>query len=291
MKAEDRIRHAIQVGDWVILQNCHLATSWMPTLERICQNLKDIHCDFRLWLTSYPSTIFPVSILQDGVKITNEPPSGLRENLLRSFQPDPLEHLASSGLSPDKMLAVRKLTFSLCFFHALIQERRSYGAIGFNIPYAFDDSDKQISLKQIQIFVCDYKNIPYEAMNYLIGECHYGGRVTDDWDRRVLLTLLADFCNSQIVRDSDSTLVNPPEDDLYSVPHSLHYLDYLECIRRLPTVQAPKVFGMHENVTIGRDLLEGDNLISTLLAMNNCFSSGVDDTCSGDSATDRKSVV
>ena len=74
-------------GEWICLQNCHLSSSWMPELERIheAQSEDTINPEYRLWLTSMPTSVFPVPVLQSGTKITNEPPKGLKANLKRTF--------------------------------------------------------------------------------------------------------------------------------------------------------------------------------------------------------------
>lgn len=116
-KAVRIIEDACQRGGWALLMNCHLSLSFMPRLEAVVENLDDSnHRDFRLWLTSMPSKEFPVSVLQNSVKMTLEPPKGLRANLLRSYAMLDNKILNDSS-KPENF---KKLLFGFCFFHAII---------------------------------------------------------------------------------------------------------------------------------------------------------------------------
>ena len=286
--AKSLIDNGTKTGDWVILQNCMLAKSWMPELDKIVFELGErailpggggVHPDFRLFLTSSPADYFPVSVLQNGVKMTNEPPKGFRANILRSFGNLIKEEDYEGCTAIGKGKQWKKLLCGLAFFHANIQERRKFGPLGWNTKYAFDESDLETSIAVLRRyphapthhiipmhplpyphthpltyspqslppsqpthshhtlppslppsrFLVDQDTLPWDALNYVTGHINYGGRVTDDWDRRCLMSMLSIYFVPDILDDgykfsASGMYYSPAEAPL---PDALAFIDSL----------------------------------------------------------------
>ncbi|KNC52665.1 dynein heavy chain domain-containing protein [Thecamonas trahens ATCC 50062] len=264
-RAVEQIEKGIDFGHWVVLQNCHLLLSWMPALEKIVAELPDengrVHSKFRLWLTSKPSPRFPVSILQIGVKITNEPPRGVRANMRRSyvsFSED--EHFASDARRDP---VAHKLTWMLTFFHALVQERRKFGPLGWNKAYEFSESDLLASKEQLYLLLEANQDVPFYALNYLTGEIMYGGRITDDWDRRLCATLLGGLFSKKVL-SSGWRYTSTGE---YRAPGAGPLSEYLDHIDALPEVDSAEVFGLHSNAELSLAVVEGLKLCEGLVSL------------------------
>ena len=54
-------------------------------VKSLAEKPSEVDQDYRLFLSSMPSKTFPVAVLQNSVKVTNEPPKGLRANMKRAF--------------------------------------------------------------------------------------------------------------------------------------------------------------------------------------------------------------
>lgn len=158
----------------------------------------------------------------------------------------------------------KKLLFSLCFFHGILLERKKFQQLGWNVIYSFNDSDFEVSQNLLTIYLDEYTETPWDALKYLIAGVNYGGHVTDDWDRRLLLTYINQyFCDDAI---------NIPTFRLssllyYYIPKDGSLQSYLDYISLLPNIDRPEVFGQHSNADITSLISETRMMCETLMSL------------------------
>lgn len=261
--AEAAIADASEHGTWVCLANCHLAASWLPTLASMCADLTPdrVHASFRLWLTTEPTTAFPSSLLHYGVKLTHEAPTGVRAQLKEMYEALDDDWFATCA----RPHVLKTLLFRLCCFHAVVRARTHFGPLGWNRAYGFAASDLAIATTQLKEMLEALRGedpVPFRTLAYLAGECHYGGRVTDERDRRCLLTLVDDVYTPALLSSSCSL------SGMYDAPSSSGAVsDVLAYIDQLPRIDGPEVFGLHANASISTALADTKVLLEAALSM------------------------
>ncbi|XP_011309286.1 dynein heavy chain 2, axonemal [Fopius arisanus] len=262
--ARGLIQKGAKEGAWIFLTNCHLSLSWMPELEKIIEGLADdkaTHPEFRLWLSSSPSREFPISILQASVKMTTEPPKGLKSNM----------KLLYGSITEDQFnvckaaMKYKKLLFTLVFFHSILLERRKFQQLGWNIIYNFNNSDFEVSEKLLRIYLDEYPETPWDSLKYLIAGVCYGGHITDDWDRRLLMTYVQQYFTEDAIFLPHYRLSSLPT---YYVPKDGSFQSYFDFITMLPNTDEPEAFGQHINADITSSILEAQSLFNTLMSMS-----------------------
>ncbi len=187
------LEQAVARGMWLMLQNCHLMPKWLKDFEKNIEKITKPHPDFRLWLTTEPTNQFPIGILQRSLKIVTEPPNGLKLNLRNTFY-----KLSATAFTECPHESFGPLIYVLAFFHAVVQERRKYDKIGWNVSYDFNESDFRVSMQIVNTYLTkqienEDKKIPWASLKYLIGEVMYGGRAIDSFDRRILNTYMNEY--------------------------------------------------------------------------------------------------
>ncbi|XP_057687718.1 dynein axonemal heavy chain 10-like isoform X2 [Corythoichthys intestinalis] len=238
-------------GQWLMLQNCHLLVKWLKELEKCIERITKPHPNFRLWLTTNPIDDFPIGILQKSLKVVTEAPNGIKLNMRATYSK--ISHEMMAGCPHP---AFCSLVYVLSFFHAVVQERRKYGKIGWNVPYDFSESDFSVCLEILNTYLTKAhkqrgNSIPWRSIKYLIGEVMYGGRVIDSFDRRILNVymdeyfgdfLFYDFCQFHFFKNNDVH---------YKIPPNGPKAVYTDEIESLPLANTPEVMGLHSNAEIG----------------------------------------
>ncbi|XP_029380608.1 dynein heavy chain 11, axonemal [Echeneis naucrates] len=261
--AEVAMEKAAKEGHWVILQNIHLVGRWLGSLEKLLERCcEESHPDYRVFMSAQPAPtpaehIIPQGILENAIKITNEPPTGMHANLhaaLDNFDQDILDQCSREQ-------EFKTILFSLCYFHACVAERRKFGPQGWNRKYPFNTGDLTISVNVLFNYLEANAQVPWEDLRYLFGEIMYGGHITDDWDRRLCRTYLEEYMQPS---QFDRKLALAPG---FFVPSNLDYQGYHDFIDEMLPHESPVHYGLHPNAEIEFLTVTSDNLFRTLLEL------------------------
>ena len=254
--ALNSLTKAAKDGGWVIIQNLHLMGNWLMILEKHIEKLRlgELHETFRIIYTGEPSTDIPAGILQNSIKVTNEPARGTKANLMRAlnlFSDETMEQC-------QKDREFKALLFHLCVFHAIMVERRKFGPQGFNRIYNFSAADLQICSELLFDNLDNSQPIPWVPLRYLIGEIMYGGHISDDRDRRLCATYLESFDKE----DFEGAELVPGFPSPTNCSTLAEYKEY--ATREFPDESA-YLFGLHPNAEIGSLTTQTEFIFSTLL--------------------------
>ncbi|XP_020923544.1 dynein heavy chain 9, axonemal isoform X3 [Sus scrofa] len=261
--AEAALDLAAKKGHWVILQNIHLVAKWLGTLEKkLEEHSENSHPEFRVFISAEPAPspeghIIPQGILENSIKITSEPPTGMHANLhkaLDNFTQDTLEMCS-------RETEFKSILFALCYFHAVVAERRKFGPQGWNRSYPFNTGDLTISVNVLYNFLEANAKVPYDDLRYLFGEIMYGGHITDDWDRRLCRTYLEEFIKPEMLAGELSLAPGFP------LPGNMDYHGYHQYIDAQLPPESPHLYGLHPNAEIGFLTQTSEKLFRTVLEL------------------------
>ena len=246
--AEAVVQQFAKNGGWVMLQNCHLMQSWVPTLERLLEVVQEnAHPDFRCFISAEPPPVsswknMPESLMQSSVKVANEAPADIKSNITRGWAN--FDHERIEGCP--KKTEFKACLFALCWFHSIVLGRRRFGQQGWSRKYSFNTGDLTICANVLQAYIEANPVVPWDDIRYIFGEIMYGGHITDAWDRRTCNSYLAVLVNDQLFNSLElGPGFHSPD------PNTLDYEGYLTYVDEKLPVDSPTMFGLHPNAEIG----------------------------------------
>lgn len=253
-------------GHWVTLNNVHLMPKWLVELEKKLDEYaaEGSHDKFRVFLTSDPSDAIPIGILNRCIKLTNEPPAGLKANLKRAWCFFPKEYIEEADSK------TRSILFGLCHFHSVLMERKQFGPMGYNMKYPFSIGDLRDSATCLQNYMDNSGGgkIPWQDLKYIFGEIMYGGHIVNDFDRLLANEYLNFYMKDELL---DETEMYPFAEDEKGVsfmsPTPTSFEKYIEHIDKNMSGDTPIAFGLHPNAEIDFRTQQSNTMFKTLIEL------------------------
>lgn len=263
--AREKNQAAFITGGWVILQNCHLGIDYMGEMEETLTKTLEIDDDYRLWITCEITKRFPIGLLQMAIKVSLEPPAGLKAQMHRAYT-TMISQETIDKVDHDKW---RSLLYGMSFLHSIVQERRKFGPIGWCVPYEFNNSDLDASLlfleKHLSTTILVGQALSWTTIQYMVAEVQYGGRITDDLDRELFATYASKWLCDDVFKQSFSFNHHSADNSSYKIPEGLDIGIYQTSIDTIPPVDSPNIFGLHVNADLTYRLKEASEMLATIV--------------------------
>lgn len=275
--ADQAIAAGARGGHWVLLKNVHLAPSWLSQLEKKVLGI-NAHRNFRLFVTCETNPIIPVNFLRASRILMNEPPPGLKANMmdcLRSINPKRLE------IGP---VEVVRIYFLLAFFHATLIERLRYTPLGWSKLFEFNDSDAETALNTIEEWVArvakgrsniDPRAVPWDALKTLLKSTVYGGKIDNSADQLLLDSFVHDIFTPQayetafplVSQHSLETQSDPGSGQGLTAPEGIRMDSFLDWVSSLPEQQPPQWLALPPTAERVIAISQGVALLNKLVRM------------------------
>eukprot|EP00817_Percolomonadidae_sp_ATCC50343_P006451 CAMPEP_0117419094 /NCGR_PEP_ID=MMETSP0758-20121206/738_1 /TAXON_ID=63605 /ORGANISM="Percolomonas cosmopolitus, Strain AE-1 (ATCC 50343)" /LENGTH=1572 /DNA_ID=CAMNT_0005199979 /DNA_START=400 /DNA_END=5115 /DNA_ORIENTATION=- len=267
--ALDMLEKCAKEGEWLCLMNLHLVVSWLPILEKKLSLISNPHENFRLWLTTEVHDHFPEILLQQSLKITFESPPGIKQNLLRIYKNWDDAYLKKGNISRAQLL------FMTSWFHAVVQERRSYIPQGFTKFYEFSSADLRAAVDIIEEMMDSSQQIDFDRIYGLFEQAIYGGRIDNIYDIRVLRTYLHRFFSRSLIGSSQSLSMKSELLKGFPMPSTNSIHEYSGFIEKLPNQDPLEAFQLPANSNRVVQTHRADYVTKQLKYVANASSSGI----------------
>jgi len=264
--ARKLVQQGMAQGSWVLLQNCHLGLKMMNELDvtliqKRSVEPEEVSDEFRLWISAEPHPKFPIGLLQMSIKVTNEAPAGVRAGLKGTYAWLSQDHL--DAITGTSQTTWRTMLYALSFMHTVVQERRKFGPLGFNIPYEFSQADLSACVQFIQNHITDVdakkRPVDWPTVNYMVCEVQYGGKITDDYDRRLFNAYGQQWLALRVMDNTFEFFKG------YKVPTGGDIETYRKYVETLPLVDNPELFGLHSNADLAFRTAQTGQVLTTIL--------------------------
>lgn len=236
-KAIEMLTLAAESGEWVFFKNLHLVPSFLQELEKVFKKLEPKR-GFKLWLTTEEQPKFPLVLLESCFKVSYESPPGLKKNVERVYLSIPNSDFKKFETQKSKLI------FLLAYFHALLQERRTYIPQGWSKYYEFSQSDFKTGSLLMETVYSEGK-VDWDGLYGLMENAVYGGRIDKIADLEILKSYMKKIFNQEVLDNGKITIGEEHlTENQINIPSTKDLKEHFKVIAGLPPANQPELFGL-----------------------------------------------